>query len=113
MRNNEILSTESFIVDESYLSFDEFFSITLRQDSPDLGHVTEVKEGHPRNPFYMREKSHVLVEDTPRFLTVVLEDNALPSRKRMLLDNLVFRCLIVRNWRSCSLYVFETHLVPG
>lgn len=40
MRNNEILSTESFIVDESYLSFDEFFSITLRQDSPDLGHVT-------------------------------------------------------------------------
>lgn len=56
-------SAESFIVDESYLSLDEFFSITLRQDSPVLGHVTEVKEGHPRNSLYMREKSHVLVED--------------------------------------------------
>lgn len=70
MRNNEILqveSTESFIVDESYLSLDEFFSITLRQDSPDLGHVTEVKDGHPRNLFYMREKSHVLVEDNSQF----------------------------------------------
>jgi len=35
---------------------EQFLCITLRQDVPDFNNITKVKEGSPRNLFYMRVK---------------------------------------------------------
>ena len=48
---------------------DQFFCITLKQDVPNFGNITKVKEGSPGNLFYMCVKLQILV----KILTVVLE----------------------------------------
>jgi len=60
--------------------YGQFFCISPRQDVPNFGNITKVKEGSPRNLFYVRVKGQSLVKDNS---TVVLEAKQMPSRGRI------------------------------
>ena len=45
---------------------EQFFCITLRQDVPNLGEITKVKEDSPGNLFHMCVKGQVLVKNNSK-----------------------------------------------
>ena len=52
---------------------DQFFSVTLREGTPDLGDVTEMKEGCLTHLINMLFKQHILVKNDSKVFTVALE----------------------------------------